>query len=108
MARQVAWAETAWRDLERIADYIAEDSPGYAAAFVRRVRDRARSLEEMAERGRVVPELEEPTVRELIVGSYRLIYEIEAADVNVLGLIHGARDLVALWGKESRSEPGAS
>jgi toxin ParE1/3/4 len=105
VARQVAWAETAWRDLERIADYISEDSPGYAAAFVRRVRDRARSLEEMAERGRVVPELEEPAVRELIVGSYRLIYEIEGANVNVLALIHGARDLVSLWGKEGRSEP---
>ena len=107
MARQVAWAETAWRDLERIADYIAEDSPGYAAAFVRRVRDCARSLEEMAERGRAVPELEEPAVRELIVGSYRLIYEIEGAEVNILGLIHGARDLVALWGKEGRSGSGA-
>jgi toxin ParE1/3/4 len=107
VARQVAWAETAWRDLERIADYIAEDSPGYAAAFVRRVRDSARSLEEMAERGRVVPELEESAVRELIVGSYRLIYEIEAADVYVLGLIHGARDLAALWGKEGRPGPGA-
>lgn len=97
MARRVAWTETAWRDLERIADYIAEDSPGYAAAFVRGVRDRARSLEEMAERGRTVPELEEAAVRELIIGSYRLIYEIEDFDVYVLGLIHGARDLAALW-----------
>lgn len=61
----------------------------------------------MAERGRVVPELEEPAVRELIVGSYRLIYEIEGADVHILGLIHGARDLVALWGEEGRSGPGA-
>lgn len=107
MARQVAWAETAWRDLERIADYISEDSPGYAAAFARRVREHARSLEEMAERGRVVPELEEPAVRELIVGSYRLIYEIESADVNILGLIHGARDLVALWDEKGHSEPEA-
>jgi toxin ParE1/3/4 len=107
VARQVAWTETAWRDLERIADYIAEDSPGYAAALVRRVRDRARSLEEMAERGRVVPELEEPTVRELFVGSYRLIYEIGGADVSILGLIHGARDLAALWDKEGHSGPRA-
>jgi toxin ParE1/3/4 len=107
VARQVEWTETAWRDLERIADYIAEDSPGYAAAFVRRARDHARSLEEMAERGRVVPELEEPAVRELIVGSYRLIYEIEGADVDILGVIHGARDLAALWGKEGSSEPSA-
>jgi len=105
VARQVAWTEIAWRDLERIADYIAEDSPGYAATLVRRVRDSARSLEEMAERGRVVPELEEPTVRELIVGSYRLIYEVDDAHVNILGLIHGARDLAALWDKESHSGP---
>lgn len=106
MARQVAWTKTAWRDLERIADYIAEDSPGYAAALVRRIRDRARSLEEMAERGRVVPELEEPAVRELIVGSYRLIYEIDGADVSILGLIHGARDLATLLDKESHSGSG--
>lgn len=105
MARRVAWTETAWRDLERIGDYIAEDSPGYAAAFVRRVRDRARSLEEMAERGRVVPELDEPGVRELVVGSYRLIYEIGAEDVFVLGLIHGARDLPEIWDDEARNPP---
>ena len=108
MARRVAWTETAWRDLERIADYIAEDSPGYAAALVRDVRDRARSLGEMAERGRMVPELEDPAVRELIIGSYRLVYEIEDSDVYVLGLIHGARDLAALWQQGSRSGPGAA
>lgn len=90
MARRVAWTETAWRDLEHVADYIAEDSPGYAAAVVRRIRDQARSLEELSERGRIVPE------------SYRLIY------VHVLGLIHGARDLTALWETGSRTGPGDS
>lgn len=97
MARQVAWTETAWRDLERIADYVAEDSPSYAAALVRRIRGCARSLEELAERGRVVPELDDPEVRELLVGNYRLIYEVGEESVHVLGLIHGARDLAALW-----------
>jgi hypothetical protein len=38
-------------------------------------------------------------------GSYRLIYEIEVRMSNILGLIHGASDLPALWGKESRSRP---
>ena len=108
MARRVAWTETVWRDLERIADYIAEDSPGYAAAFVRRIRDRARSLEELAARGRVVPELDQPAVRELIVGSYRIIYEISERSVYVLGLIHGSRDLAAFWDEEARINPGGS
>lgn len=103
MARRVAWTATAWRDLERVADYIAEDSPGYAAALVRRVRDRARSLEELAERGRVVPELDDPRVRELLVGNYRLVYEADKESVYALGLIHGARDLATLWDAEGRS-----
>lgn len=106
MARRVAWTETAWRDLERAADYIAEVAPSYAAAIARRIRDRARSLEEMAERGRVVPELDDPRVRELVVGSYRLIYEVGEETVYVLALIHGARDLAALWQREDRARPG--
>lgn len=89
-------------DLEGIADHFAEDSPGYAAAFVRRVRDRARSLADHSERGRVVPELADIRVRELIVGSYRLIYEVAADDVYVLGVIHGARDLAAVWEDDAR------
>lgn len=105
MARKVAWSETAWRDLENIADYIAQDSPGYAAAFVSRIRDQARSLNQLANRGRIVPELGEPAVRELLIGNYRLIYEIHAKKIFVLGLIHGARDLTALWQREHRSPP---
>jgi hypothetical protein len=53
----------------------------------------------------VVPELDQPAVRELVVGSYRLIYEISEGDVYVLGLIHGARDLAALWDREARTGP---
>ena len=105
MARQVVWTETAWRDLEHTADYIAEDSPGYAAAFVQRIRDHAHSLDELAFRGRMVPELGVPTVRELLVGNYRLLYEVREASIYILGLIHGARDLAALWEREGRSMP---
>jgi toxin ParE1/3/4 len=76
MARKVVWTETAWRDLERSADYIAENSPGYAAAFVRNIRENARSLDVLTLRGRMVPELGESKVREILIGNYRLIYEV--------------------------------
>lgn len=105
MARKVVWTELAWRDLETTAEYIAEDSPGYASSFVERIRDRARSLSELAFRGRIVPELKESIVRELLIGSYRLLYEIHDRTIYILGLIHGARDLAALWEREGRSEP---
>lgn len=45
-------------------------------------------------------------MRELVVGNYRLIYEIGETEVHVLGLIHGARDLAPLWDQESRRGPG--
>ncbi|MBI1861388.1 MAG: type II toxin-antitoxin system RelE/ParE family toxin [Deltaproteobacteria bacterium] len=43
-------------DLEGIAEHIARDSKHYAAAIVLETRDASRSLVEMAERGRKVPE----------------------------------------------------
>lgn len=105
MAREVTWAESAWSDLEQTANFIAKDSPRYAAAFVREGRDAARSLGRFAERGRVVPELNLANVRELFVRSYRLIYNVRADEVCVLALIHGSRDLAALWERESRPKP---
>lgn len=75
MAQAVIWTDAAWSDLQDIAEYIAEDSRVYAAAFVRDARDAGRSLANFAARGRVVPERGEPAIRELFVGSYRLIYQ---------------------------------
>ena len=54
MAWKVKWTEAAWLDLFQIADYIAKDSPHYAAPFVRETREAARSLKQMPRRGRVV------------------------------------------------------
>ena len=55
MARKVIWSDSAWNDLQEIAEYIARDSANYAAAFVREVKYAARSLTILSERGRVVP-----------------------------------------------------
>ena len=76
MARRVQWTEVGLRDLDEVAAYIARDSRYYAAGFVRKVRNAARSLDHMPGRGRIVPEFEDPSVRELIVGRYRLIYHV--------------------------------
>lgn len=106
MARKVEWTEVAWSDLQEGSDYIAKDSRYYAAAFVREVRDAARSLAYLAERGRVVPEFSDPTIRELFVRRYRLIYQVMEQTVYIIGFIHGARDLLALWGREGRPSLG--
>jgi toxin ParE1/3/4 len=102
VARKIVWTESAWRDLEEVAAYIAKDSPHYAGAFIREVRDAARSLAYLAERGRTVPEFNDPSIRELIVKSYRLLYQVTERVTYILGFIHGARNLSVLWEREKR------
>jgi toxin ParE1/3/4 len=102
MAKRVIWTLAAWNDLETVADFISRDSPYYAAAWVRNVRNAARSLSLMSMRGRVVPEIGDRQIRELIVQGYRLIYKVERSRVAVLGIIHGARDLKTLWARRAR------
>ncbi len=102
MAWQVNWTEVAQDDLDKIANYIAEDSPNYAAAFVREALDAARSLKHLAQRGRMVPEWHDSSIRELIVGNYRLIYQLTEPMVAIIGVVHGARDLEAVWKRGGR------
>jgi len=42
-----------------------------------------------------VPEYEDPSVRELIVRKYRLVYRVGAARVEVLRIIHGGQEMPA-------------
>jgi plasmid stabilization system protein ParE len=93
MARKVIWTEPAWDDLEAAAEYIERDSEFYAIALVQEARDAADSLDEIAERGQVVPEFDDPSMRELLVGAYRLVYKITEEHVYVVAFLHGARRL---------------
>ncbi len=74
----------------------------YAAAFTQEILDKSRSLNEFSERGRIVPELGNPNIRELLIREYRLIYIIEQSRIVILALAHGAGDLKKLWEKENR------
>jgi len=91
MAREVVWTDPAWEDLAAAAEYIARDSEAYAAAFVQEMKDAATSLSEMAERGQIVPEFGDPSIRELLVRPYRLVYRLNARQIAILAIIHGAR-----------------
>lgn len=101
MARKVVWSYEAASDLESLAEYIARDSAFYAAAFVQEIIDASRSLDELSQRGRIVPESGNPNIRELFVREYRLIYSIEENRVVILGIVHGKRDLKRLWKREN-------
>jgi plasmid stabilization system protein ParE len=77
--RRVVWALRARRAVDDALTYIADDSPQAAADLAGRVIERAESLATLSERGRIVPELADPSLRELIVAPYRLLYEVHGS-----------------------------
>ncbi len=92
----VIWSIPARNDLKQIYEYIAKDSRYYATNVVENIVSKAENLDEFPEIGRVVPEIGDENVRELIIYSYRLIYEVVPNDVQILAIIHGKRDFSSL------------
>ena len=94
--REVIWAESARDALDAVIGYIAHDSQQGAVQVLDEALRSAASLASFAERGRVVPELNDPAVREVFVYKYRLQYEVGDARVLIVAFLHGARDF-ATW-----------
>ena len=93
----VKWSVPARNDLKQIHDYIAKDSKYYARKVIQEVIAKTETLTELPEIGRIVSEISDQNVRELIVYSYRLIYEMSGAGVEILAIIHGRRDFNSIW-----------
>jgi toxin ParE1/3/4 len=94
--RDVVWAESARDALDEVITYIAHDSPQAAVQVLDAALQAAASLSTLTERGRIVPELNNPAIRETFVFRYRLMYRVEDATVVVVAFVHGARDF-ARW-----------
>ena len=93
----VKWSLPARNDLKQIHDYIAKDSRYYARNVIQEIVAKTETLTELPETGRTVPEIRDQNIRELIVYSYRLIYEISEFGVEILAIIHGRRDFKSAW-----------
>ncbi len=88
---EIRWTPQASVDLEAIAEFIALDSPHYASLFVVDVLDAVEQLELFPDSGRIVPELTENSIREIILGNYRIVYRIRYSIVEILTVYHSAR-----------------
>lgn len=84
----VIWSKPAKRDLRNIHDHIAADSKFYANKVVRDIIGRSEKLKDFPLIGRMVLEIEDPDIREVIVYSYILIYKVSSDRIEILTLIH--------------------
>ena len=88
---QVIWAPQAIEDVEAIRAYVARDSPPYADLVVERIVAAVARLESHPLSGRVVPEVGDQSLREIIQGSYRIVYRVNRDVVEIITVFHGAR-----------------
>ena len=90
---RLRWMPQALDDLDAIAAYISEDSSRRADSFIKEIIKTSDLLRSFPLSGRVIPELHDPSLRELIHGKYRIMYEYyeDEAMIEIHTVIHGAR-----------------
>lgn len=91
---QIVWLKSAKNDLKSIYEFIALDSKKYAKLQIQKIYATSSILKISPFSGKKVIELNDDSIREIIVANYRLIYRIISNQlIHVLMVHHGARSL---------------
>jgi toxin ParE1/3/4 len=90
---QIIWTNHALADLNEIGEYIAKDSGKYAALTVQKIYKKVSFLQTHPKAGRIVPEIDQEYLRELIEGNYRIIHELTGETISILTVHHSSRQL---------------
>ena len=90
---RIIWTEDGIKSFEDIVQYISIDSEYYASNFARKLLLVIERLEIFPRSGRIVPEYNNPDIRELIYQNYRVVYKISNKAVYVVLVIHGTKQL---------------
>jgi plasmid stabilization system protein ParE len=90
---KVIWAPLAEQQVADAFAYIAAERPGAALKRFERVVAKTESLSEMPDQGRMVPEAQRQSVREVLVEPYRVVYLREDEVIVILTVQHERRDL---------------
>jgi len=98
MAYRLIWAPSARLDLKELASYIAESRPRASANFVKNVFRTVEHLSDFPKWGRVVPEFNNPKIREVIRKPCRIVYRIKPKEhiVEIVRIWHAARRIPQL------------
>jgi toxin ParE1/3/4 len=88
---RIVWAPQAVEDVEAIRAYVARDSPHYAALVVEQIVAAVALLASSPRSGRVVPEVGDESLREVIHGNYRIVYRLRHDIIEIATVFHGAR-----------------
>jgi toxin ParE1/3/4 len=86
---KIRWAQEALERLIEIEDYISRDSAARAIQFVDQLIEHAESASGKPHMGRIVPEVANPDIRELLFKKYRIVYRVRATCIEILTVFEG-------------------
>jgi addiction module RelE/StbE family toxin len=91
---QIKWLNDAKTDLREIYEYISADSKLYARQQIVKIKHATEIIKTHPNIGKPVEEIDDPSIRELVEGNYRIIYRIvNSKNFHILMVHHGARNL---------------
>lgn len=85
--------------MEEIGDRIALCNPRRAVTYIREIRTKAFGIGDFPHSGAPRPQWG-ANIRIVIHGKYLIIHRVRGDTVQVLRVVHGARDLEALFSRE--------
>ena len=88
---RIEWTDRSLEDLNHIHNYIARDSKSYATVFSKKLYETVQKLKDFPNMGRIVPEVNIPSVREIIFQNYRIIYRVRTEYIEIITVFHGSR-----------------
>ena len=89
---QILWTREALKQLIGIENFISKDSPERAVKFVDEIIEHAEvTLPDNPYIRRIVPEISNPAIRELIFKNYRIVYRINEKSIEILTIFEGHR-----------------
>lgn len=91
--------EPASLDLIEIVEFVSRDRPAAARKLGREILLAGKRLNRQLRWGKLVPELREQGIseyRQILVGVYRIVYDIQPESIDILAVLDGRRDARAI------------
>ena len=87
----IRWSPKAASHFEQICEYISQDSETYASIFAKKLLSIIEDILPFPRIGRIVPEYNNPNLRERIHGNYRIVYRLKDGIIEIAAICHGAQ-----------------
>ncbi|HAE87419.1 TPA: plasmid stabilization protein [Candidatus Marinimicrobia bacterium] len=81
---KILWTRESLTNLADIEAFISEDNPEKAIEFIDYLIKQCERLIQNPYSGRVIPEISNNDIRELILKKYRIVYRIQNHEIHIL------------------------